>query len=86
MVRDELWFKQQVICLSERLERLTPDSIWARKASGVRRSLLRWQLQLEQGSLGQRAMMTELEKVTLYQTLMLGYRFLELAANAHFRE
>lgn len=49
----------QVQILLDRLERLSADSIWAHKASGVRGALIRGLNDLEEGKLDQR-MLTDL--------------------------
>lgn len=75
----------QMKLLTERLSKLSPDSIWARRASGVRGALLKLLPELEavlkddepvEGSL-----YTDLEKVEYL--LDRGYEFLERAAQEY---
>ncbi len=71
-----------------RLERLTPDSLWARKASGCRGTLLRL---VQQGCSDSSAKcgpdrgLTSKEARSLQQALVQGYRILNEAAKPHFR-
>ena len=75
----------QMKLLSKRLEKLSPDSNWARRASGVRGALLKLLPELEaeliddepvEGSLN-----TDLD--TIEYLLDCGYEFLERAAEEY---
>ena len=58
--------------LSERLERIPADSIWAHRASGVRGSLLRMLQKLEDGE--------KLEDQDMKRLISRGFQILESAA------
>ncbi len=58
--------------LIRRLEHISADSIWAHRASGVRRSLVRWQEKLHSGE--------EMDAVQSRALLEAAYRILEEAA------
>ena len=58
--------------LSERLERIPADSIWAHRASGVRGSLLRMLQKLEDGE--------KLEDKDMKRLISRGFQILESAA------
>lgn len=84
MEKTELLINQMKI-LTERLEKLSPDSSWARRASGVRGALLKLLPELEavlkddepvEGSL-----YTDLD--TIECLLDCGYEFLERAAQEY---
>jgi hypothetical protein len=60
--------------VAERLERLSADSIYAHLASGLRGSLLRYQVRLEEG---QRLSREEMTKINWL--LDEGFKILELA-------
>jgi hypothetical protein len=65
---------QLIRILAERLERISVDSVWAHRASGLRGSLIRAMEQLEMGE----AINNQVLK-NLYQT---GFSILEQAAKA----
>jgi len=58
--------------LIARLERLSADSLWAHRASGVKGSLLRMMAKSEKGC--------PVRQVDLNQTIELGFSILEKAA------
>ena len=58
--------------LSERLERISADSVWAHRASGVRGSLLRVQDQIQNGN--------PPDSKTLTETIAIGFKILVQAA------
>jgi len=60
--------------VASRLERLSPDSTWQRRASGTRGALLRLLEQASQGSLA------ESEIGRLKNLVATGYKYLESAA------
>jgi hypothetical protein len=78
---------KQAQMLIPRLERLTPDSSWAHRASGCRGSLLRLSQRVEaHGMLGQRLKPEEAHDLAaLEQALNLGFFILREAARERYR-
>jgi hypothetical protein len=74
---------EQAKLVVQRLERISADSIWARRSSGHRGALLRWIEKLE-GVEGQKELLSE-EKMQLKSLLEEGFRFLERAAQERLR-
>jgi len=65
---------QLIRILAERLERISVDSIWAHRASGLRGSLIRAMEQLETGE--------NVHPQTLGNLYQMGFYILEQAARA----
>lgn len=63
--------------LVERLERVSVDSIWARRSSGNRGALLRW---VERASGDAEWRLTEMEAQQLQSLVDLGFFYLSRAA------
>ncbi|OGO33857.1 MAG: hypothetical protein A2W35_00940 [Chloroflexi bacterium RBG_16_57_11] len=74
---------EQARLLVQRLERISVDSIWARRSSGHRGALLRWIEQFE-GLDGQVELLPE-EKIRLRSLVDTGFRLLERAALERLR-
>jgi hypothetical protein len=74
----------QARLLSQRLERLSADSIWARRASGYRASLLKILDEMEK-SMGQEQPLMASDQRRLRSLLNGGYRILERAAREYYR-
>jgi hypothetical protein len=78
---------KQARLLVARLERISADSIWARRASGMRGALLKWLEEFEQASL-----LTEVspsyndhEKEGIDLLIEMSYKMLEKAAKERLR-
>jgi hypothetical protein len=83
MEQDAEHLLEQARQLTARLERLSADSHWARRASGYRASLLKAISRLEQLAAlpaGQDEAMLENELQRLVRLTQQGYRILDLAA------
>ena len=63
---------QLIRMLSERLERISADSVWAHRASGLRGSLLRVMDQFQDGK--------PPESDTLTEIITMGFKILDRAA------
>jgi len=74
---------EQARLVVQRLERISADSIWARRSSGHRGALLRWIEQLEKVE-GELELLPE-EKMRLKSLVDAGFRFLERAAQERLR-
>jgi hypothetical protein len=73
---------EQAEQLVNRLERVSVDSIWARRSSGHRGALLRWIEAYRQSQTGPAALdATAVER--LAELIEAGYGFLERAARQH---
>jgi hypothetical protein len=71
---------EQANLLINRLERISVDSIWARRASGIRGALLKW---VERsGKPGDQ--LDDLELQRLSSQIKSGFRILEQAARERF--
>lgn len=77
------YFLEQTLLLIQRLERISADSIWARRASGLRGNLLKWVEKLE-GSSSQ-SPIPESEMIILQTLLQAGFKILEKAAIERLR-
>lgn len=74
---------EQAILLIARLERISVDSIWARRSSGHRGALLRW---LEDYQFaGQPPELSDAERLQLEVLVDTGFRLLERAARERYR-
>lgn len=75
----------QMKLLTERLEKLSPDSIWARRASGVRGTLLKLLPELEATLInGERAKESvDTRQDYVHYLLDRGYELLERAAQEY---
>ena len=75
----------QMKLLTERLEKLSPDSIWARRASGVRGTLLKLLPELEAALiLDDRQTISNAANLDYIHFLLdRGYEFLERAAQEY---
>lgn len=76
-------YLDQVILLVNRLERVSVDSIWARRASGLRGALLRWIEAYPPDD--DQSEISEAEAEHLSQLIAAGFRFLERAARERLR-
>lgn len=74
---------EQAQLVVQRLERISADSIWARRSSGHRGALLRWIEKLEKTE-GEIELLPE-EKMQLKSLVDAGFRFLERAAQERLR-
>lgn len=75
----------QIKLLTERLEKLSPDSIWARRASGVRGTLLKQLPKLEANILSgdPNKIFINADMEYLQSLIEQGYEFLERAAQEY---
>lgn len=74
---------EQTILLTNRLERISVDSIWARRASGHRGALLRWVERLQNSDAEANLSGEDLEK--LKRLIREGFHLLERAARERVR-
>lgn len=79
MEKDQELYEQARLLIT-RLERISVDSIWARRSSGHRGALLKW---LEQADPPIRSL-SEDERVKLEALIQAGFKFLEKAARERF--
>lgn len=78
---------EQARLLVARLERISADSIWARRASGLRGALLKWLEKYEQTQ-KQEALalnLSDQESIWLSTILAMSYKILEKAARERIR-
>jgi hypothetical protein len=68
-----------------RLERISADSIWARRSSGHRGALLKWVEDFEKSSQTQEIDAASIDLLTLENLIRVGYEFLENAARERLR-
>jgi len=78
MTTDDLF--DQARLLIARLERISVDSIWARRSSGLRGALLKWVESADQDV----PRLSEKEAQELQNLLRLGFDFIEKAAREKF--
>jgi hypothetical protein len=83
VMEDDRQLYEQARLLVQRLERISVDSIWARRSSGHRGALLRWIERLE-GVEGQVVLLPE-DKMLLNSLVDAGFRLLERAALERLR-
>jgi hypothetical protein len=75
---------EQTRLLIERLERISVDSVWARRSSGHRGALLKWIQRLESPD-GQVHVELSKKELQVLETLIgTGFQFLEKAARDRF--
>ena len=84
-MKDTQLLVYQMKLLTERLEKLSPDSNWARRASGVRGALLKLLPELEATLIYNELMMENVvaNLDTIEYLLDCGYDFLERAAKEY---
>jgi hypothetical protein len=75
---------EQMTLLVNRLERISVDSIWARRASGQRGTLLRW-IERLQNNVDHDADLSYEDLEKLKRLIHEGYRLLERAAKERVR-
>lgn len=80
---DDRQLYEQAKLLVQRLERISVDSIWARRSSGHRGALLRWieRLEMVEGDLK----LQPEDKMCLDALVDAGFRLLERAAQERLR-
>ncbi|MCZ7551607.1 MAG: hypothetical protein M5U05_03315 [Anaerolineales bacterium] len=78
MAADDLF--DQARLLIARLERISVDSVWARRSSGLRGALLKWVEGADQDA----PHLSEKEAQELQKLLLLGFDFIEKAAREKF--
>ncbi len=71
--------------LISRLERISADSIWARRSSGHRGALLKWVETLEAGDQAREPRAEANDLQTLEGLICTGYEYLEHAARERLR-
>ncbi len=76
---------EQAQLLIYRLERISADSIWARRSSGHRGALLKAVEDLEQKGQSQEIDADSADLLTLEKLILIGYEFLENAARERLR-
>lgn len=74
---------EQAKLVVQRLERISADSIWARRSSGHRGALLRWIEKLEKTE--EEVELLPEEKMQLKSLVDAGFRLLERAAQERLR-
>ena len=82
MNEDQQLYEQAKLVV-QRLERISADSIWARRSSGHRGALLRW-IEKSEKVKGEIELLPE-EKMQLKLLVDAGFRFLERAAQERLR-
>jgi hypothetical protein len=75
---------EQMTLLVNRLERISVDSIWARRASGQRGALLRW-IERLQNNVDHEVNLSHEDSEKLKRLIHEGYRLLERAAKERVR-
>jgi hypothetical protein len=75
---------EQAQLLISRLERISVDSIWARRSSGARGALLKWVERLEHPAGQDVLVLSDDERLALENALKAGFQFLERAARERF--
>jgi len=80
---EKRYLLEQATLLTNRLERISVDSIWARRSSGHRGALLRWVERLQNTDAEAKLSREDLEK--LERLIHEGYRLLERAAKERVR-
>jgi hypothetical protein len=68
-----------------RLERISADSIWARRSSGHRGAMLKWVDEFEKKSQTQKIDEDAIDLLTIENLIRTGYKFLENAARERLR-
>lgn len=68
-----------------RLERISADSIWARRSSGHRGALLKWVEAFKKENQTQEIDADSIDLLTLEDLIRTGYEFLENAARERLR-
>jgi hypothetical protein len=68
-----------------RLERISADSIWARRSSGHRGALLKWVEDFEIKSQKQKIDADSIDLASLEDLILTGYMYLENAARERLR-
>jgi hypothetical protein len=76
---------EQTQQLINRLERISADSIWARRSSGLRGSLLKWVEAFEKQIQNQETDVDTVDLLILENLMQTGYQFLENAARERLR-
>jgi hypothetical protein len=77
VIDDDLWLINQASLLASRLEKLSADSIWARRSSGVRGNLLR---ELELATVKKEAALSAAQRSRLSSLVALGFDYLNKGA------
>lgn len=80
---DDRQLYEQARTLAQRLERISVDSVWARRASGHRGALLRWLERME--TPGEQVALRPEERARLSALVATGFSLLERAARERFR-
>lgn len=83
LMDEKRYLLEQATLLTNRLERISVDSIWARRSSGHRGALLRWVERLQNTDAEAKLSREDLEK--LERLIHEGYRLLERAAKEGVR-
>lgn len=81
-MEDDLWIIAQASLLASRLEKLSADSIWARRSSGVRGNLLR---ELEEATGETEAALSASQRMRLCSLMALGFDYLNKGAREKIR-
>ncbi len=77
MSDEDTWLLNQAWLLASRLEKLSADSIWARRSSGVRGNLLR---ELEFARAAGNSELSKTRREQLLSLLEIGFDYLERGA------
>ena len=81
--KEELLEEAQLLIY--RLERISADSIWARRSSGHRGTMLKWVEDFEKKSQTQEIDADPIDLLTIENLIRTGYAFLENAARERMR-
>ena len=77
---------EEIRLLSQRLERISVDSIWARRSSGHRGALLKWADNLESYLKNPSTHPERIDIQNLLNLIQSGYKLLEKAARENFQK
>jgi hypothetical protein len=77
VIDEDTWLLNQAWMLASRLEKLSADSIWARRSSGVRGNLLR---ELEFARAARNSELNKTQREHLLSLLEIGFDYLERGA------
>ena len=84
MLKPEQLLEEARLLIS-RLERISADSIWARRSSGHRGAMLKWVEDFEQKCQNKEIDADSIDLLSIENLIRIGYEFLENAARERMR-